>query len=186
MTLPARLEIGQLYQTPLFQLHHTFEMSVNGVDPHAHMMDKGPRICGYVIPPFQREFVWTDSQMVRFVESAFYGLPLGTFTFNTTVGMDSNKRIDDNGEEYYAGNRWLLDGQQRLTTLHKYFSNEFAVFNYYWSDLSKNEKMGLLMHSPFPSYETKIADELECRKLYDILAFGGTPHEPHQRAVPSL
>jgi hypothetical protein len=186
MTLPKRLEIGQLYQTPLFQLHNTFQMYVNGADPHANAADKGPIICGYVIPPFQRDFVWTNAQMVRFVESAFYGLPLGTFTYNTTVGMQGNKRIGENGEEYYAGNRWLLDGQQRLTTLHKYFSNEFSVFDHYWSDLDNADKMGLLMKSPFPSYETKIADELECRKLYDILAFGGTPHEPSQRAVPGL
>ena len=186
MALPKRLEIGQLYQTPLFQLHNTFERYEVKGEPDAHLMDKGPTVCGYVIPPFQRDFVWTQSQMVRFVESAFYGLPLGTFTFNTTLGVKTNKRVDEDGKTYFAGNRWLLDGQQRLTTLHKFFSNEFAVFNYYWSDLRADDKMGLLMHSPFPSYETKIADELECRTLYDILAFGGTPHEPEQRAVPVL
>ena len=164
MALPKRLEIGQLYQTPLYELHNTFQTAESGDDPHRNMMDEGPRVCGYVLPHFQRGFVWTDSQMVRFIESAFYGLPLGTFTFNTTIGIDSNKRVDENGVVYYAGNRWLLDGQQRLTTFQKYFRNEFAVFNLYWSDLDKVEKMGLLMSSPFPSYETKIADELECRK----------------------
>lgn len=182
MRLPAKLDIGTLSMTPIYALHDRFSSAEKGLS-NEYMMDKGPLVCGFVLPPFQRPFVWTDAQMVRFVESAHYGLPLGTYTYNTTYSIFENMRSDEDGRKYFVGNMWLLDGQQRLTTLERYFKNEFSVFGLYWSDLSRQEKLGFLMHTTFSSYETKIADELECRKLYDLMAFGGTAHLEQERAL---
>ena len=55
---------------------------------------------------FQRRFVWTRPQMDKFIESLLLGLPVpGIFL----VRDKSNKLL-------------VLDGQQRLRTLHAYYS----------------------------------------------------------------
>ena len=82
---------------------------------------------GLAIPPFQRDHVWTDEQAIAFVNSARRGLHLGTYTFNTTVGMREARRVDEHGREYFFADLWLLDGMQRLTALQRFFDKEFPV-----------------------------------------------------------
>ncbi|OKH61440.1 hypothetical protein EB74_20255 [Mycobacterium sp. SWH-M5] len=58
------------------------------------------------VRPFQRSFVWSRPQMDRFVESLLLGLPVpGIFL----VRDRDNKLL-------------VLDGQQRLRTLHAFYS----------------------------------------------------------------
>ena len=60
------------------------------------------------IKPFQREFVWTKSQSDRFIESLLLGLPV--------PGIFLVARED--------GRLLVLDGQQRLRTLHSFCESE--------------------------------------------------------------
>ncbi len=182
MGIPDRLDIGTLYQTSLYALYHRFDAAEKNLS-NEFLSDKGPKVCGFVLPPFQRDFVWSDEQMVRFVESAFLGLPLGTYTYNSTYEIFENMRTDENGQTYFQGNQWLLDGQQRLTTLERYFRSEFQVYGLYWKDLDRKEQLRFLMNTTFASYEAKFANEADCRRLYDLMAFGGTPHQEHERAM---
>lgn len=184
MRIPPRAEIGQLHQTPLYQLWHQFKAVEDGTDEYLSRADRGPVICGFILPPFQREFVWTMEQQVRFIESAFAGLPIGTYTYNSTNGIKALQQTDADGKTYYAMDRWLLDGQQRLTTFQRYFRDEFTVYGLKFSELTPAEHMGLLMNTSFPSYITKFDTELACRDLYDRMAFGGTNHQEHERALP--
>jgi len=60
---------------------------------------------------FQRRFVWRRPQMDRFIESLLLGYPIpGIF-----LVQQSDKRY------------LVLDGQQRLTTLTKYYDDAFAL-----------------------------------------------------------
>ena len=34
---------------------------------------------------------------------------------------------------------WLVDGQQRLTTIERYWEDQFPVFGLFWSELTKPE-----------------------------------------------
>lgn len=62
------------------------------------------------IPGFQRGFVWTKSQMDRFIESLLLGYPApGLFL----VRQQADKRM------------LILDGQQRLTTLYYFYEGTF-------------------------------------------------------------
>lgn len=178
MRLPPKLDLGQHSQSPLYTIWNSFK------HPQESICDVGPRLLGFVIPPFQRPVVWTDAQMIRFIESLHYGVNPGTYTYNTAYHHRQNEFADDGGTTRYRCGNWLLDGQQRLTSLHRYFTNEWPVFNLYWSDLTQVEKSDFLMHRIFPSYETKYDNELDCRKLYDLMAFGGVPHQEHERALP--
>ncbi len=62
------------------------------------------------IPIFQRSFIWREEQIKMFVESLIKGYPLGTFMFWENETLDKY-----NEQKQHA--TWVIDGQQRLTTL---------------------------------------------------------------------
>ena len=93
----------------------------------------------YVMPAFQRQYVWSMEQIEKLWDSILQGYPISTFLFwhidesNVTgdtyfcdfmhdVRFDSTKRADDVNYELRAVNlsvsdTAVLDGQQRLTSL---------------------------------------------------------------------
>jgi uncharacterized protein with ParB-like and HNH nuclease domain len=130
-------------------------------------LGEGERQLGwFVLPPFQRPPVWTRAQQIRFLESVWMGLPIGVFVYNRTEDMHSP----------YDG--WLLDGQQRVTSVYSYMNDEFPVFGSLFSELTVVDIRKWKMSVSFPAMETNISDEAELREVYDRLAYGGTPHEP--------
>lgn len=141
-------------------------------------------ICGLVIPPFQRDHVWTREQEIAFVNSARQGLPLGSYTYNVTAGMPEAHRRNAEGTEYFLGDLWLLDGMQRLTALQNFFDGQFAVEGRFFDDLDTVEKRVFLGNVHFPAYETALTDEHEMRVIYDSMNYGGTPHKEEERAIP--
>lgn len=75
----------------------------------------------YVIPEFQRSFVWTPKMMIDLFDSIIKGFPIGSIILwkpdtddfsiiNNIEGVETPKQ--SNGERYY-----ILDGRQRITTL---------------------------------------------------------------------
>ena len=73
------------------------------------------------IPPFQRNFVWTQKEASRFIESLLLGLPVpGIFLAKEKT---SKKMI-------------VIDGQQRLRTLQLFFDGHFNP-----SEESKTERI---------------------------------------------
>lgn len=62
-------------------------------------------------PKFQRYFRWTERQKSDLIESIFMALPIPPiFVFTNNQG------------------KWeVIDGLQRLTTIHKFYKNEFAL-----------------------------------------------------------
>lgn len=132
-------------------------------------LGEGERRLGwFTLPPFQRPAVWTEAQKVRFIESIWAHLPLGSYIFNRTSF----------GQPY---DNWLLDGQQRITAILEYHAGEFPVHGYYWDDLTLADHRSFLM-TPMSCLETSIDDLDQLREIYDRLAYGGTPHEPKEVA----
>lgn len=62
-------------------------------------------------PEFQRYFVWDKTQQSQLVESLLLGLPIPLFYFAENTDRSFN----------------VVDGLQRLTTLHSFMRNEFAL-----------------------------------------------------------
>ncbi len=175
------------YGSPISGKIHTvhFNLMQSRQDPKDHYNFKKPEersALGYIIPPFQRDLVWTDEQKIRFIDSARRCIPLGTYTVNLTFGIKECKRIED-GREYYIGEGWLLDGQQRLNALEEFFDDKFPVHGEFWSNLSRDQRHQFLMTPNFAYYETNFQTELECREYYDLMNFSGTPHQEHERAM---
>ena len=98
------------------------------------------------IPAFQREFIWTESQVVSLLESLYRGFPIGSILFwrvdSKILKVESPDRtiFPDIAERFPLS--YVLDGLQRLTTLYgcfhwKTITNEH-IFNVIF-DLEKEE-----------------------------------------------
>lgn len=131
---------------------------------------KGRRtVMGFVLPDWQRGLVWTDTQKIRFVESAWLGISLGTYAYNqAAIGSPSD----------YL----LIDGQQRMSAIQSYVENEFKVFGYYFADLPKADERRWSMTTIFAHYAVATEDESQLRNYYNLTNFGGTPHADSERA----
>ncbi|GAB0154396.1 hypothetical protein MnBA_37960 [Marinobacterium sp. BA1] len=129
--------------------------------------------CGWPVPQFQRPLVWSRAQQVAFIESAWLGLPLGTYTLHEEDWDDSGKALPFSG--------CVIDGQQRLTALEQYWDDQFTVFDLYWSELDHRD-MCRFMNIKFAHYRAALWSESEIHDLYNRMALGGTPHTAEQRA----
>jgi hypothetical protein len=136
----------------------------------------GRRVMGYKLPVWQRPAVWTEDQCMRFIESIWLGVGLGAFMVNDNQDMELSQI--------------LLDGQQRLMAIERYWRGEFAVqgddgIAYYWNDLTEQEQRHFY-RIPFPWVETRYNTDDELRAAYDRHNFGGTAHGFDQRATSSI
>jgi len=133
---------------------------------YAGMFDGScPWLLGYRLPPFQRPLVWTQEQKIRFVESAWLGFSLGTWC--------ANKMETRHPTKAHPFDRWLIDGQQRLSALDEYWDDGFPVFGHVWSGLTRLDRRRFESRT-FPVLQTHLNDENALRELYDRMNFGGT------------
>lgn len=174
--IPEKINLGQHRDTVMSFLwvNRKEHDELAGSGRHLLSEHSDRFVCGFSIPSFQRPLVWTREQEIAFIESAWLGLPIGTFTYHQMKWGSDGKPLRFSG--------MLIDGQQRLTTLDRYWNDEFTVFGLLWSEVDQVQKRRF-MQTPFPHYEVALWDEDAIRELYDRMAFGGTAHEDHQRAV---
>lgn len=78
------------------------------------------------IPAFQRDYVWKDDQIMSLLDSIYHGYPVGSLLlWSTKIPLKHERNVGgfalpDTAEDFPVN--YVLDGQQRLTTL-------FGVFN---------------------------------------------------------
>jgi hypothetical protein len=87
-----------------------FSISSYGADYTVDTLVKRMNAGAFLIPDFQRKFVWTLSHASKFIESLLMGLPVpGIFLYKVA---DTNEHL-------------VIDGQQRLRTLQAFYSGMF-------------------------------------------------------------
>src|SRR5690349_793438 len=80
------------------------------------------------IPVFQREYVWQDEQIMSLLDSIYQGYPVGSLLLWSTKERLKHERnvggfkLPDTPEDYPV--HYVLDGQQRLTTLYGVFHSD--------------------------------------------------------------
>lgn len=172
---PAKANLGKSYESCLTYLDCALK-------DHRELVAKGEPLltvtaeryaCGLPIPSFQRDLAWTRQQQIRFIESAWKGIPLGTFTLHQ---MDW--KGGDGGAVPFSG--WIIDGQQRLTAIDAYWHDGFPVYGALWSELSQRDRREFL-GVKFGHYEVVMNSIEEIKELYLVLAFGGTAHTEADR-----
>ncbi len=115
-------------QTPHGISSYSTSISIDSLIPR---LQKGY----YYIPPFQRSYVWTNSQASKLIESIFLGLPIPSIF----LGQDAESK------KYF-----VIDGQQRLISLLRFYQDDFKLsgIDSRWkgkkySDLTDNEQFQL-------------------------------------------
>lgn len=157
--MPTKVNLGKLNNSTLL-----FVMNQQSEFPDSK------RLMGFTIPRWQRPLCWSQEQDIRFMESAWLGLPLGTFTYNVSHSDDSLDNL-------------LVDGQQRMNAIRGYLSNEFPVFGFHWAELDIVERRLFKTGVHFPSYMLSTKSEHELIELYNLLNFSGVAHTEDQRAT---
>lgn len=166
---PTRRFFGQSMQTSLLGMFTQRERLGEVLDSWGYT---GRRVMGYKLPSWQRHEVWSDEQCTRFIESIWLGVGVGAFMVNDSPDTELSLI--------------LLDGQQRLRAIERYWADEFAIQGndggfYFWGDLTELER-NHFYRIPFPWLETRYNSEDELRAAYDRFNFGGTAHTDDQRA----
>ncbi|MBC6721029.1 DUF262 domain-containing protein [Treponema sp. Marseille-Q4130] len=102
----------------------------------------------YLLPAFQREFVWTTEQIERFFDSLMQGYPINSMLFwkvkgNTVTDFNFYNFLNRYIEVYNTHNELkkqiskdfyaILDGQQRLTSLYLGLCGSYAYHEYHKS-----------------------------------------------------
>ena len=114
-------------------------------------------------PEYQRNYIYADGKKdVAVVQSALHGYPLGVLYFNKT---------DD-------GRLEVLDGQQRITSLGRFVTGKFGIFNaddipQYFSSLSR-ELQDKILGTELLVYECEGTED-EIRKWFETVNIAGVP-----------
>ncbi|MEU5234657.1 DUF262 domain-containing protein [Streptomyces anulatus] len=132
---------------------------------------------------FQRKFVWKKTQMDRFIESLLLGFPIpGIF-----LVQQPNKQL------------LVLDGQQRLRTLQRFFSGETSPGEEFHLDNVGKELRGLtygtlndeqrrlldntFIHATVVKYNRSLGGDESVYSLFERLNTGGTNLYPQEIRV---
>lgn len=133
----------------------------------------GRRVMGFKLPCWQRREKWSDEQCLRFIESIWLGVGLGTYMVNESIRNPDADQV-------------LLDGQQRLRAIERYIHSDFSMVGedgraYCWNELSDAEQAHFL-RIPFPWVRSQYNTDEELKTAYNRHNFGGTPHLECERA----
>lgn len=85
------------------------------------------------IPAFQRDYVWRDEQIMSLLDSIYHGYPVGSLLLWSTKEALTHERnvggfaLPETPQDYPVN--YLLDGQQRLTTLYGVFNSDSPTAN---------------------------------------------------------
>lgn len=106
-----------------------------------------------ISPNFQRGFVWSKKQMSQFVESVILNFPLPPLYINQDIN----------------GNYIVVDGRQRITTLHRFINDEF--------ELERLEALTSLNGKKFSELSGLLQSKIEDKKLNLYLIKPSVPLE---------
>lgn len=166
--MPSRLDLGDHAQSTMSFPILQYRNALKG-KPEAENIFGYREVMGFFLPSWQRGSVWTESQKIALMESAWKGINIGTFTYNV-AGI---------GSPY---DNLLIDGQQRMQALQDYIEDKFPVFGYRYSETTVVDRRMFEMSTHFNSYRTQSEDETFLREYYNLMNFGGTAHNEDERA----
>ena len=126
-----------------------------------------------VLPEFQREYVWTREQAKQLIVSLYKQYPVGGLLLWKTDNPPELKNIDHLPEKL-GSVRVLLDGQQRLTTLHMLTTGDIP--SYYTDAEIESDPRDLFFHlktGDFQYYQaSRMAGDKMWQRLIDCFTNG--------------
>jgi hypothetical protein len=132
------------------------------------------------VPDYQRNFVWSEEQQSRFIESVLIGLPI-PYLFVADVRSE---------DEDLSGRLEIVDGTQRIRTLAAFTSGELQLEGLQKLALLNRTRFGDLLPSRRRRFLratirlielTERADEETRRDMFDRINSGGTRLNPMEQ-----
>ncbi|EFO4030427.1 DUF262 domain-containing protein, partial [Escherichia coli] len=120
------------------------------------------------IPDYQREFVWSNVQKSRFIESLLLNIPI-PYVFVADIGNDD-------------GRLEIVDGSQRIRTLYHFLNDKFTLTGlkkltsangFKYSDFTPARKLRFDRKTIRMIELTELCDEEARREIFDRLNTGG-------------
>ena len=111
----------------------------------------------YLIPNFQREFIWKKARIIKLLESVLQNKPVGgLLIWRSTIPLTS-KRYDNNNDNFLKS--YILDGQQRLTALYIIM---YGKLPYYYSkdEVELKDFKIIISLKNFPTYELYFKEKI--------------------------
>jgi hypothetical protein len=124
------------------------------IENHKYSIEEAFRECFYIVPDYQREYVWTDKEVHQLLDDIGEQIDAGT-TREYFIGTILVSPTDQKG--HYE----VIDGQQRLTT---FFLLLCALKNLFQGESQRQTISGLILSSYTDSEgETQTTLKLEPR-----------------------
>lgn len=122
-------------------------------------------------PMYQRDYVWTAKEQQAFLKALMSGFPIGHVSL-----------VEDQSDCYE-----VVDGKQRLTTLHKFYKSEIPFIcdgkNYYYKDLDAGEQRAF-KNMGLPAILLQVDNEKDKIQYFADVNFAGVPQsEEHKEKV---
>lgn len=138
-------------------------------------------VCGMPLAPWQRPVVWDDHMQSRFIDALWACVDTGSYMVNAWVEFTGR------GLEMCYLSDIVIDGQQRLTSIERYFNDEIPATaidgkKLLFSEITEVD-CRFFKNRIFPRASIVTNDEQVLREAYDMRAFGGVRHTEDQRAV---
>ena len=131
------------------------------------------------IPAFQRDFVWDANQVAFLLDSIYKNFPIGTIIlWKTDNRLNSEKdlglfRLPEPRKDYPVN--YVLDGQQRITSLFTVFQTELEPITDDWIDIYfdmlAEENIQESLFIPLESSEVDWNRHFPVKVLFDIVAY---------------
>lgn len=131
------------------------------------------------IPAFQRDFVWEPEQIAFLLDSIYKGFPIGTIIlWRTDKRLKSEKNLGyftlPEPRKDYPVN-YVLDGQQRITSLFSVFQTDLSPSTKEWVDIyfdmlaEENVQESLFLALEEPEVDTN--RHFPVKTLFDIVGY---------------
>ena len=129
-------------------------------------------------PPFQRPLVWTEKQQAAFIEHWINGGNVHPIIINWPAYQGDWESLDKFDPEDVYHSNVVVDGQQRINALVRFFNGELLVFDgmSYEDVLAYARKEGWNESIGLNIKVTKITDYAELLRLYLRVNDTGVPH----------
>lgn len=157
-----------------------YSISSYGVDHNVEALVKRLRNEQYYIPHFQRKYVWSQNDASRFIESLLLGLPVpGLFLYKE---QDSSRHL-------------VIDGQQRLKSLQKFYDGTFGEKRFRltglkskWADLTyesldEDDRLRLddaIVHATIFKQDTPTDNMDSVYEVFERINTGGMKLSPQE------
>jgi uncharacterized protein with ParB-like and HNH nuclease domain len=125
-----------------------------------------------VNPDFQRGYVWTDEQKVRFMEYMLRGGQSGMDIYFNCPGWNGGEDAYVPGTEKLR-DFVLVDGKQRLNAAMGFLLGEFRVFGSFFGEYTDNPR---IVQGRFKFHINDLKTRAEVLQWYLDLNTGGTVH----------